>query len=109
MLSFIILSYTLLSPLFMKAKVFNSKNNYTIKSMLQDIIKYHLNTIMIIFTLGVSSAAFNNLGNINGLLSLVAFICIYFFTAVFKSYNTDNDINISNGILSFNQFVKECS
>jgi hypothetical protein len=104
----IVLNNTLIMPLFMKAEVFKTKEMYSLFSLFKDVLKYNMRTIMFIFSIAIIMYAFKDLGTNSGVFALFAMIILVYSTEIYKKANISNDPRLTEGILSFKQFKKEC-
>lgn len=105
-LSFILVTYCLLSCISYKSIFNNEKSNaFTI---LLAVLKYYKNIVMFVLCIGVLSLVFSMFGTYSGIISLITIALIYsgmIHIDIFKSNNKEN----LTPLVSYEQATKTCS
>lgn len=107
-LSFILMLYASLNPLFLDGTKKNG-SNYSFFNSFAENIKYHLNTIMYILSFTLILGSFSNFGTICGVFSVLATLLIYFEIIPIPLFKkTIPDLKDLSPLTSFNQAKRTC-
>lgn len=96
-------------PFFIKAYYKDKPDKqYSFTKMFKNIIKFKLNIIVFIVSALIVFDAYNSLGGTYAFSSFILFGFLYFFYAIYNTYNPSPSDYLSIGIDNYDQAIKTC-
>lgn len=107
-LSFLISTFCIFFPLFMKSKNATTGKSYGVGEAIKNVLKFKMSIIMILMSLNIIVSANSNFGGYTAFVSIVACILLYFFTNVYQPYTPKGVDHSTFGLGDYSQAEKVC-
>lgn len=107
-LSFLISTFCIFFPLFMKSKNATTGKSYGIGEAIKNVLKFKMSIIMILMSLNIIVSANSNFGGYTAFVSIVACVLLYFFTSVYQPYTPKGIDHSTFGLGDYSQAEKVC-
>jgi hypothetical protein len=107
-LSFLISTFCLFFPLFMKSKNATTGKSYGLGETIKNILKFKMSIIMILMSLNIIISANSNFGGYTAFVAIVACVLLYFFTSIYKPYTPKGIDHSTFGLGDYAQAEKVC-
>lgn len=107
-LSFLISTFCIFFPLFMKSKNATTGKPYGLGETIKNILKFKMSIIMILMSINIIISANSNFGGYSAFVAIVACILLYFFTGIYQQYTPKGIDHSTSGLGDYVQAEKEC-
>jgi hypothetical protein len=107
-LSFLISTFCIFFPLFMKSKNATTGKSYGVGETIKNVLKFKMSIIMILMSLNIIISTSNIFGGYTAFVAIVACILLYFFTSVYQPYTPKGIDHSTVGLGNYSQTEKPC-
>lgn len=107
-LSFLVSTFCILFPLFMKSRSAETNKPYGVSETIKNILKFKMSIIMILLSLNIIGSTSSNFGGYAAFVAIVACVLLYFFSSIYQPYMPKNSDHSTFGLGNYFQAVKEC-
>jgi len=107
-LSFLVSTFCMLFPLFMKSRTVETDKPYGISETIKNVLKYKMSIIMILLSLNIIGSTSSNFGGYAAFVAIVACILLYFFSSIYQPYMPKKGDHSTFGLGNYFQAAKEC-